>query len=172
MKKLNLGCGKLLRKGCVNLDSVKLPGVDVVHNLNKYPWPFKGSTFDEIHCDNVLEHLEDIKKPLEEIWRISKNKGRIIIRVPIFPSIWAFSDPTHKSVYTFVTFNYFTPQDGLNYYSHARFKIIKRRIVFYHLTKFLNPIVNCCESMQKLYSFYFSSIIPANSLYFELECIK
>ncbi len=32
MKKLNLGCGKDIRKGYINLDLKKLPGVDIVHN--------------------------------------------------------------------------------------------------------------------------------------------
>ena len=41
MKKLHLGCGKVIKKGFINLDSVKLKGVDVVHNLDVYPWPFK-----------------------------------------------------------------------------------------------------------------------------------
>jgi len=37
--KLNIGCGKDIKEDYVNLDSVKLPEVDVVHNLDKYPWP-------------------------------------------------------------------------------------------------------------------------------------
>ena len=32
-KKLNLGCGKLIMKGYVNLDFLKLDGVDVVIHL-------------------------------------------------------------------------------------------------------------------------------------------
>ncbi|HPC10341.1 MAG TPA: class I SAM-dependent methyltransferase, partial [archaeon] len=66
--KLNIGCGKKILKGYINLDVVKLPGVDIVHDLNKYPWPFKDNYFDEIYADNVLEHLDDIIKPIEEIW--------------------------------------------------------------------------------------------------------
>ena len=64
MKKLNLGCGKKILKGYINLDCVKFPGVDKVHNLNKYPWPFKDNEFDEIYCDNILEHLDGIIKPI------------------------------------------------------------------------------------------------------------
>src|SRR3989344_2573469 len=172
MKKLNLGAGKDIKKGYLNLDSVNLSGVEVVHDLEKFPWPFKNGTFDEIYCDNVLEHLPSILKTMEEIWRISKNKCKIIVKVPIYPSIWAFTDPTHKSVFTYITFNYFKPEDGLNYYSKARFNIKKRKIVFSPFLRFLNPIVNLSEKMQKLYYFFFSFIVPANSLYFELEAVK
>ncbi len=171
-KKLNIGCGKDIKKGYVNLDSVKLPGVDVVHNLDKYPWPFKDNTFEEFNCDNVLEHLDSIVKPMEEIWRISKNKGKVIINVPIFPSIWAMVDPTHKQFFTYMTFNYFRPEDSLNYYSKARFNIVKRKIIFH---KWLFPLTwffNLSEQMQKFYTIFLSFTIPASSLYFELETIK
>jgi len=172
MKKLNLGCGKVIKKGYVNVDSVSLPGVDKVHNLEKYPWPFKNNEFDEVFCDNILEHLSEIIKPIEELWRITKPNGRIIVKVPIYPSIWAFTDPTHKSVYTFLTFNYFRENDGLNYYSKARFIIKERRIFFHKYLKFLNYIVNFSETNQKIYYFFFSFLFPAVSLYFDLEVVK
>ncbi|MBI2629014.1 methyltransferase domain-containing protein [Candidatus Pacearchaeota archaeon] len=181
IKKLNLGCGKDLKRGYVNLDSVKLPGVDIVQDLNKYPWKIKSNEFDEIYCDNVLEHLETITKPMEEIWRITKNRGKIIIKVPNYPSIWAFSDPTHKSVFTYTSLDYFRPNDGLNYYSKARFLIAKKRLEFGTYTKItkklqkINPIsylVNLNKTTQKIYFLFFSNIYHASSLYFELICLK
>jgi predicted SAM-dependent methyltransferase len=48
MNKLNLGCGKDIRKGWTNLDCVNLPGVDIVHNINYLPLPFNDNEFDEI----------------------------------------------------------------------------------------------------------------------------
>lgn len=170
--KINIGCGKNIRKGYLNLDSVKLPNVDVVHDLNKYPWPLKDNTFDEVLCDNVLEHLDSIIEPMEEIWRISRNKNKIIIKVPIYPSIWAMADPTHKQFFTYMTFNYFRPEDSLNYYSKARFNIIKRKIVFHKLLSPLTWFFNLSEQMQKFYYIFLSSILPANSLYFELKTLK
>lgn len=171
-KKLTIGCGKDIKKDFVNLDVIKLPGVDIVHNLNKYPWPFKENEFEYIYCDNVLEHLEDIIKPIEEIWRISKPKAKIKIIVPIFPSVWSFCDPTHKSVYTYFTFNYFRLEDGLNYYSKARFNILKRKIIFSKLLRPIQWIVNSSEITQKIWAFYFSHLIQGKSLDITLETIK
>jgi len=176
IKKLNIGCGKDIRRDdkdkWINLDSVKLPGVNVVHNLDKFPWPFKDGEFELINCSHVLEHLNEIIKPMEEIWRITKNKAKTIIEVPIFPSVGAAADPTHKSFYTYQTFNYFRVNDGLNYYSKARFKIIKRKIVFSRLFPFFTWFFNLSDSMQKVYVYFLSFLIPAEVLKVELETIK
>jgi len=172
MKKLNLGSGKDIKRGYVNLDSVKLPGVDFVHNLDKYPYPFKNNTFDEVFCSHVLEHLSSITKPMEELNRICKKGAIIKILVPIAPTVWAFADPTHKQFYTYFTFNYFRPEDNLNYYSKARFNIRKRKILF---SKFIKPIewfINSSRTMQKIYAFFLYFLIPAETLYVELEVIK
>ena len=61
-KKLNFGCGTRIMKGYVNLDIVKHKGVDVVHDLNKFPYPFKNGEFDEIYARFILEHLGDLVK--------------------------------------------------------------------------------------------------------------
>jgi len=171
-KKLTIGCGKDIKKDFVNLDIAKLPGVDVIHNLNKYPWPFKDNEFEYIYCDNVLEHLEDIIKPLEEIWRISRSKARIRIIVPIFPSVWSFCDPTHKSIYTYFTFNYFRLKFDLNYYSKARFGILKRKIIFNKIIKPVEWIVNFSEINQKIWASYLSHLIVAQEQDITLETIK
>lgn len=68
--RLNLGCGTDIRRGFVNLDHCDLPGVDVVHDLQKLPLPFEDSSFELIICRDILEHLDYIPL-LEEIHRIS-----------------------------------------------------------------------------------------------------
>jgi predicted SAM-dependent methyltransferase len=46
--RLNLGCSDDIRPGWVNVDRVRLPGVDLVMNLAE-PWQFADSTVDEIY---------------------------------------------------------------------------------------------------------------------------
>lgn len=170
--KLNLGGGKVNYNGFANVDIIELPNVDIVHDLNKYPYPFKDNSVDEIICNNILEHLDDIIKPIEEIWRISKNGALVIVRVPIFPSVTAFADPTHKSCYTYTTFDYFRPFDNLNYYSKARFKILRKKIVFHRYLPFITWFFNISLFTQKLWAIFLYFLIPAESLYFELEVLK
>ena len=79
MKKLNLGCGKDIKpskEGWINLDNVKLKGVDIVYNINKFPYPFKNNEFDKILCSHILEHVNDIIKTLKELSRITKKGGK------------------------------------------------------------------------------------------------
>lgn len=170
--KLNIGSGKDIKRDYINLDSVKLPGVDIVHDLNKYPWPFKNNDFSLVYSSHVLEHLDSIIKPIEEIWRITKSGSKVLIEVPIFPSIGAMADPTHKSFYTYQTFNYFRVNDGLNYYSKARFRIVKRKIIFSKLMPFFTFFFNLNQTMQKFYVYFLSFFIPAEVLKVELETIK
>ena len=170
--KLNIGSGRDIKLDYINLDSVELPGVDVVHNLNKFPWPFKDNEFSLIYCSHVLEHLDSIIKPMEEMWRISENKGKILIEVPIFPSVGSVADPTHKSFYTYQTFNYFRVNDGLNYYSKARFRIVKRKIIFSKIFWIFTWFFNISLQMQKFYIHFLSFLIPAEVLDVELETIK
>ncbi len=81
-KMLNLGCGKDIKKGYLNLDYIKHSGVDLVHDLNKTPYPFNDDEFDVIQAIHILEHLESPKKVVEEMHRITKHNGKVIITVP------------------------------------------------------------------------------------------
>jgi len=55
--KLHLGCGHIIKDGWANHDIVALPGVDVVHDLRKFPWPFDDARFEEVYADDVLGSL-------------------------------------------------------------------------------------------------------------------
>ena len=172
IKKLNLGSGLKVLKGYVNVDLTKKYGAEIVYDLEKFPYPFKNNEFDEILMDNVLEHLDDTIKVMEELWRISKNGAKITIFVPLSPTYWGFLDPTHRQFFTFNTFDYFTKEHVLNYYSKARFKIVYRRIRFHPVLKIFEPLFNIHERVQKFYSIFLAGIIPPFMLKIILEVEK
>ena len=58
-QRLHLGCGNEILPGWINHDLVALPGVDVVHDLDAYPWPFETDQFTEVRLYHVLEHLAE-----------------------------------------------------------------------------------------------------------------
>ena len=94
MKKLNLGCGHFKKEGYVNVDIAEQACPDIVHDLDQFPYPFKNDYFSLIEADHILEHLSDPFKVMEELHRISKPRGTIIIRTPHFSR--AMTHPQHK----------------------------------------------------------------------------
>jgi SAM-dependent methyltransferase len=107
--KLNLGCGGLLMDGFAGVDLVALPGVDVVHDLNVLPWPFKDATADEIVALDIFEHVDDALDFMGECGRILQAGGVLRLRTPHWQSPNAFCDPTHKRFPTEKTWDYFCP---------------------------------------------------------------
>jgi SAM-dependent methyltransferase len=130
MKKLNLGCGNDVKKGWVNLDVIKMPGVDVVHDLNRTPWPFSAGEFDEVLCQDVLEHVDDLLTVLKEIHRVLKPGGIARIRVPHFTSAIAYNDPTHKRFFAWNSFEYFEKGKPYHFYVDFSFRQVSRRLEF------------------------------------------
>ncbi len=161
-KVLDIGCGSNKAKGAVGLDVVELPGVDVVHDLNKFPYPFNDSTFDEIICNDVLEHVDDLLKVMAELHRLGKKGCMLRIKVPYALSTHAMSDPTHKHFFTANSFDYFTTGrefSHFNFYSKARFKVVSIEKIYASkgLARFLpasirnklsNAIFNICWSIK------------------------
>ncbi len=82
MMKLNLGCGRDIREGWVNIDREHGPGVDLVLDLDEGSLPFADGTVDEIRAWAVFEHLWNWEDLLLECHRVLRNGGRIEILVP------------------------------------------------------------------------------------------
>lgn len=92
--KLNLGCFKDIKEGYINLDQAKFNDkIDVVHDLEKVPYPFEDNTFDGVLARCVLEHISENKRKdiYKELHRICKNGAIIYIRVP-------YKDKIHRCV--------------------------------------------------------------------------
>ena len=104
---LHIGSGSRILPGAETVDILALPGVDVVHDLDVFPWPYEDSSFDLIYGHNVFEHLEDQIATMEEFWRILKPTGRVVLTVPYFRSVDAFTDSTHEHFFTSRSLNYF-----------------------------------------------------------------
>ncbi|MCD6360521.1 MAG: methyltransferase domain-containing protein, partial [Armatimonadetes bacterium] len=62
----------------------------------------KQSMFHNILVLDVLEHVNDDKKAIENLYCALKPGGRVILTVPMFPSMWSLHDKYlgHKRRYT------------------------------------------------------------------------
>ncbi len=158
-KKLNLGCGYDIREGWVNLDMYKNKGVDVAHDLNHYPYPFKKNYFDLIFSWNSLEHLKDADKGIRELHRILKPGGLLIVHVPYFNAAAAYK-PTHFSFFSrdsfFAYTEKFREQAGLEQaalFKIKRLELIPTRLgklipkfLRYHASLVLGEIIHSIEA--------------------------
>jgi SAM-dependent methyltransferase len=127
---LDLGCGARKRPGALGADICRLPGVDVIADLSRLPYPFATASVDQVHLNHVLEHMESPVEVLAEVWRISRTGSKVYIRVPHYTGTFAWKDPTHKRCFTSESFAYF----GANPYSHyteARFRVCSLRLKYF-----------------------------------------
>lgn len=174
LKKIHLGCGREILPGFINLDSVPLPGVDVVHNLAKMPWPFENGVADEIILVHVLEHLPNTIAVMEELWRISAPGAKIMLRVPYWNSRDFITDPTHVKAFNEHSFDFFDPDSKAcqlrSYYSKARFRIKKKTYYFSIFGRYyaVRPSFFC--ALLELPAQYISNVIQV--MEFELEAVK
>jgi SAM-dependent methyltransferase len=160
-KKVNLGCGPDIKEGYLNVDFEKNPGVNLIYDLNKIPYPFKDNNFQEILMINVLEHLNDPYLVMKEIHRISEPRARIFIRTPHFSSNNAWGDLQHKRGFNSETF--------LNANISSLFKIRTSKITFSHIRFFIRPLA---KYFPVFYEKHFAYIFPAVDLIVELEAQK
>lgn len=82
--KINLGCAGFPKTGYVNVDWLESLKPDVVHDLNKLPYPFEASSADLIEATHVLEHLDRPFDVMKEVHRILRPGGKLILKVPHF----------------------------------------------------------------------------------------
>lgn len=85
---LDVGCGDKPYKSWfrsaedyVGIDIYAGRKVDIVIHPGEH-WPLEDRTFDVVLCTQVLEHTENLEYVLEEIDRVLKPGGRLIVTVP------------------------------------------------------------------------------------------
>lgn len=159
--RLNLGCGSQAEDGWINVDWLEIPGVDVVHNLLLFPYPFEDESANEIKAVDVLEHLPNYTPDnlatgvefVKECHRILKPGGTLIIQVPHADSPNTWTDLTHVRGYTERSMNYFDDRTDLGrhygYYSDVKFNVQCA------VTRWIDPdtgkdyLGNCIFTMEK-----------------------
>ena len=170
--KINIGCGNDIRPDFVNLDVANLKGVNIVHDVNTLPLPFKKEAADYILCLDLLEHINYVDF-LKDVNRILKKGGEVEIRVPHFTSRFNFIDPTHIIKYSIQTFEFFLENSFFKreYYTDFSFDtIIKRKILFeksivFPWNYFVEKLVNLSLSTQIYFEATFlSRIFPASNI--------
>lgn len=111
--KVDIGCGAAKQPGFVGIDIRKLPGVDIVQDLEKFPWPLPDNCASLVMASHVVEHIDPhggvFMRFMDEVWRILKPGGSFMMALPYAGSHGYFQDPTHCNPCNETTWAYFDP---------------------------------------------------------------
>lgn len=119
--RLDIGCGAAKQDGWLGMDIRPLPGVDIVWDINKHPWPIPDGSIRDALSSHLIEHIPPVAidpttgtwfpfvEFMNEVWRILKNGGTFAIACPHGYSPGFLQDPTHCNQVSEVTFAYFDP---------------------------------------------------------------
>ena len=178
---LDLGCGRDKLPGAVGMDQNPRSDADIIHDLDRTPWPLAADSFDFVRAQDVLEHVQDFFGVMEEIYRVCRDGAEILVRMPFMSSLHFATDPTHRRAGTSGTFDYFDPTRPLGRYTYtsARFE----RVAFHYgrfypgavgkLFKLADRVlVPYCERHATSYEHYFAYVYPMHDVTYTLRVIK
>jgi SAM-dependent methyltransferase len=114
---LDIGCGAGSNLGTLRSAGLNVIGLDhstyaltLVRNKWKFPLltgdlnrlPFKTKSVGLIIAMDILEHLDDDAKGIQESYRVLRNGGMLLLTVPAFKALWGTQDVVtgHKRRYS------------------------------------------------------------------------
>lgn len=123
--KLDLGCGGHKQEGFLGMDMRKTPCVDIVHNIQEFPFPLPDECCSVILASHIIEHInpanQTVLKLFNELWRIMEVGGQLWISLPYGMSHGYIQDPTHCNPCNESTWQYFDPDFPLfDVYCHTQ----------------------------------------------------
>lgn len=130
--KINLGSGRDIKPEYFNVDITGVLGADLVCDLKKMPWNLPDNHFMEVKAFDIIEHMDDALKFMEECYRIMKKGGMLYLHTSNWKYPNAYKDITHKRPFDIDTFDLFdmNTQYGKDYgefYTKARFTIFTKK---------------------------------------------
>lgn len=174
---IELGCGQKKKQGRIGIDSVDLPTVDIVTDLEEGLGFLPDDSVDQVHCRSLLEHIEKFENLVGEIVRVLKKDGTAHIFVPHFSNPYYYSDYTHKRFFGLYSFYYFSDHEDQpkrkvpNYYAGFRIKVVSQRLIFRSALKIINPfkklfgwLINLNSVLQEYYEENLCYICPCHGI--------
>ena len=146
---IDIGCGQDKQKGFFGIDRAAFPGVDLVWDLEHFPYPLPDACASVIMGSHIIEHINPTSgdprmanlifllkekgvvsekelqeyvgeynfpstifmRFMDEMWRLLKPDGQLMLVFPYGGSMGYWQDPTHINGINEVTFSYFDPLD-------------------------------------------------------------
>jgi len=166
---LDVGCGSAKFPGAVGLDISPDTDADVVHDLDAFPYPFEDASFDQVLMQDVLEHVAEPIKVIDELARICRPGARIQLRTPHFSSLLAYSDPTHKHYFSAEAIRTLA-QPRFAHYTTTRLRVVHVTIDLWFPFRALG-IGRLANRFPMPYEAYLAFRFPAMNIRAELEVL-
>ena len=95
VKILNLGCGEDMY-GTDRIDFTQTKATTNLCYFDKEKLPYPDNYFDEIKCQNVIEHIKNLDLFCSEIYRVLKENGVLKLRTDFAGYLPMYILPTHE----------------------------------------------------------------------------
>jgi len=183
---LELGGGLHKREGYYNIDACRVPGVDVVADLNQPLLLIPDNSVVSVISNHVLEHIPALEPLLRELHRITCPSGVIETVVPHFANPYFYSDPTHVRAFGLYTMCYFIEfarqpfrRKVPSFYTTARFELLDVRLEFFRHSRLdrivggaLERTFNRSRGAQEFYERRLSWVVSARQIRWRMTPVK
>jgi SAM-dependent methyltransferase len=167
---LDVGCGSAKHPGAVGLDVSPQTAADIVHDLDRFPYPLEDSSFDQILLQDVIEHLAEPIRVFEELHRIATPRARVHLRTPHFSSALAYGDPTHRHYFSTLAIRSLA-EPRFAHYTEVRFRVVHVTLDMWLAYRALG-LELLFNRAQGTYEKYFAFVCPSMNIRAELEVLK
>jgi SAM-dependent methyltransferase len=175
MRTLDVGCGINKLQGSIGIDRNPASRADVLCDLDRFPYPFRDSSFDALQAVHVIEHVSDVIRTMEEFHRLVRDGGEVYIVTPHYTDFSSFCDPTHRWHLNSFSLRYFgADHGGFGYYSHATFEEISVRVKLLAFWRWLGfgLLVNSFPRYRRFWEHYLCYVVRGKVIEWRLKVIK
>ena len=173
---LDLGCGIKKYPGSIGIDRNPNTAADVICDLDRPPYPFRDSSFEQIRGIHVIEHVSDIMATMKELHRLARPGGLIVLVTPHYTDFSSFCDPTHRWHLTSFSFRHFSMDNhgGYAYYTDQKLKERRVHVRLLALWRYLGFefLVNHSRRFRLFWEHYLCYVVRGKVITFELEVLK
>ncbi len=136
--------------------------------------PFHDDVFDEVRLIHVVEHVADVIATVDEVHRISRAGGQVVIETPHYTDFSSFCDPTHRWHLNSYSFRNFTEDRDYSYYGRQRLGERRVQVKLLRLWKLLGfqLAINYSSAFRKFWEYYLCFVIRGKAVVFEFEVLK